>query len=511
MPIPGLRWASTLRTLLPGSVFQGLTTDSRLLQQQVAEPARIEMPAAFRYSVLRWYYQNNSLYDRLAAAYASEGASVAAMRGLRNPAYRIVEFYPANVWPGDLPAALPLAFPRSIPQGQAERLSAAIRQVWQWSNWASDKQVFLRTLATTGDAFLKIVQPPGSNRVYFELIQPEYVVDFDLDSRGHVVWIRVDIPQEERQADGTVLRFLHVETWSKATGEYRRWRLDAVGGVLPHTLGDPDEVRALGEFGIDFVPFVHCKFQDVGERRGLGAFVLQLDKIDELNREATAVSQRLYRYNRKNVVVETPTRDPAARPGDTPSLLDAEASEDDEIMILPSGSTAHNLNAGVDYEQHREWILDGIRDLEGDCPELAYWRIQETASGNDLSGRAIRFMLGPAITKCLEVRGRAEDALARANMMALSIGQAARLPLFQGIGDYASGALEHYFAPREVIPLSDHERAEAALVWWQAAVLQSNLGVSAAQIFRERGYSAEQIATMRREISEIDVIPDVEQ
>jgi hypothetical protein len=507
-----MRWLGTLRTLIPGSAFQGAQAGNRALQMQLASGARAEIRPAERYAMLRWYYQNNALYDRLNAAFFQQGRVAPAAKGLRNPAYRIVEFYPATLWPGDLPDALPLQFPAAMPAKRQEALTSAIHQVWAWSNWAPAKQTFARWLPMLGDVFLKVVQPAGTGRVYFELIDPAYVTDFDADARGYLTYCRIDIPREER-AGQTLTRYTHVEVWDKAAQTYQRWQLPEhpSAGITAEVMGPADETIPFSQFGIDFIPIVHAKFMDVGELRGVGAFLLQLDKIDNLNMEATRLAQLLYRHNRKTLVVSANDKDAAGRPGAAPVLPDVEVTEDDEVWTLPGLAKVDSLIPAINFEAHRLWIADDIRDLQGDCPELAYWHFTEEGVGRDLSGRAIKYMLGPAINRLLEVRGRAEDALARADAMALTLGQAAGLPGFQGLGSYDAGDFEHTFQAREVVPLSDAEEATTSLQQWQTAVLQASLGVSHQQILRERNYTEDQIKQMQDESATTGIVPGINQ
>jgi hypothetical protein len=493
------RWLSTtLRTIIPSSAFQGTSGTTRATQMQAASGSGVEVPAYERYALLRWYYQNNALYDRLNVAYYQTSRVAPAMKGLRNPAYRIVEFYPAMLWPGDLPAALPLDFDDSMSTAHTDALTKAIHQTWAWSNWAQNKQTFARWLPMLGDTFIKVVQPKGSGRVYFELIDPANVIDFQEDRRNNVVECRIDIRRQDKLPNGQCRDWLHVERWSKAEGTYTVWRIDNVGDQVPEEddFPAPLAVVPLSQFGINFVPIVHCKFIDIGELRGISAYLLQLDKIDNLNMEATRLAQLLYRVNRKALAISANDKDAANRPGAALTMPDLDIGEDDEVMLLPGNATVQSLMPGVNFEAHRVWIADGIKDLQSDCPELAYWSFVEHATANELSGRAIRYMLGPAIQKVLEVRGRAEDALTRADMMALTLGQAANLPLFRGLGTYDQGDLDHTFEARDVVPLSDKEIADTTLVEWQTAVLQSGLGVPATQIFEERGYTERQIEEM---------------
>ena len=61
-----------------------------------------------QYNYLRAYYLSNGLYDVLRESFREIGYTPEALRPLRNPAYRVVEFYAAKLWPGALPDALPI-------------------------------------------------------------------------------------------------------------------------------------------------------------------------------------------------------------------------------------------------------------------------------------------------------------------------------------------------------------------------------------------------------------------
>lgn len=104
---------------------------------------------ADQYNYLRAYFLNNGLYDVLRATLVGLGAPKEALRPLRNPAYRVVSFYSAKLWPGVLPQALPI-------ETDNERLIKPLQDLWQWSNWNSEKQATARSFAMYGDLFLKV-------------------------------------------------------------------------------------------------------------------------------------------------------------------------------------------------------------------------------------------------------------------------------------------------------------------------------------------------------------------
>lgn len=449
------------------SVFGSNGSTFRAMQGTIAAGGSTAPDYRERYAVLRAYYANNGLYQMLNRGLYEAGIWSPAIQGLRNPAYRIVEAHAAHLWPGDLPDALPI-------QTDNARIIAPIQQLWAWSNWAAKKQQFARWLPMLGDVFVKVAtRQDGAGiprRVYFELIDPAHVWDFDTDERGFLTWIRIDIPQQQRDGD-RLTGYTHVEVWDKTAASYRRW-------AVPETrradltsldrLGPPAETRTLESMGIPgFVPIVHAKFLDVGEPRGVGAYLLQLDKIDVINQDATRLAQMLFRHGKNTLVVHGAGKDATGRPLPAPRLdgrTDNGAQpgratvSDDDILYIPGDARVDSLVPNLPYDAHRNQILDALADLERDRPELAVARVQEL-SASDLSGRALRFALGPFVKLEEEVRGTAEDALARLDMIGLTLG--VNTGLFADLGgDFASGAFEHQFAKRPIIPDSEYEQAQ---------------------------------------------------
>ena len=119
-------------------------------------------------------------------------------------------------------------------------------------------------------------------------------------------------------------------------------------------------------------------------------------------------------------------------------------------------------------------------------PELLYYRIGEF---RDLSGRAIRFMLTAAIDRVIDARANAEDALIRADQMALTLGK--NTGLFNLSGDYESGAFNHAIEEREIIPITGLEAAQAELAEAQAKIAKQQ--VTDPVFLKEMGYTPEEV------------------
>jgi hypothetical protein len=457
----------------------------------VGTPPMVEMHPRELYKLLDAYYLNNGLYDYLSQALYENSIWKEALKPLRNPAYRVVEFYVAHLWPGMLPQALPI-------RADNAAIVEPIQRVWMWSNWSANKQVAAREMAKFGDLFMKVVQ--GQGQVYFQLIDPQYVTDFDVDHRGFVIYIRVDIPQQRRDGD-EVEDFMHTEVWDKEDQSFKVWEHEQGVGASLNRLGDPEREAEFDEFGIDFVPFVHAKFKDIGEERGAGAFVIQLDKIDEANRKATRLAQMIFRYNKPLWALRANAMDSTGRPlpaprisGDSGDGTSGDTIElgDDRLMRLPGNSELQGLVPPIDYDAHIQALKDDLLELEQDLPELTYYRLRDT--GN-LSGRALQLLLAPAIAKVIEARGNIEPALARADAMALTMAAQAGLEGFKGIGSFEAGDFEHSFEERETLPLPDFERAEQGEI-------EVRMGIPLRTVLRRQGWGEAELEQLDADLAE---------
>lgn len=468
-----------------------------------------QRPPAEMYRALRAYYQQTGLYDALAVALFQQGTWREALKGLRNPAFRAVEFHVATLWPGTLEEAF------ALESDNAERIRPAIDQVWQWSNWAAKKQVSARQISLFGDVFLKVAATEDQARVYFQSLEPEYVTDLELDERGYVTYLRLDVPKAARDEDGKITSTLHTEVWDKARGTFRLWETRKSPGEGLDRLGTPNSTKEIAEFGIDFVPIVHAPFRDVGEDRGVGCFTYALDKIDEANRQATRLHQMLFRNNRNTWALRANAMDASGRPLPPPQVntsggsgtdVDTVDIGDETFLRLPGQAELVSLVPNLHYAEALAILQDMMGELEQDLPELAYYRVTERS---DLSGRALRLMLAPALQRAAEARGNAQAALVRADAMALTMG--ANLGLFADLGGtFADGAFDHTFAEREVLPVDPQDQAEVQRARGLAVQAYASAGVAVEQAValvhewdsddpRRAAFTADNVAAIQRE------------
>jgi hypothetical protein len=463
------------------------------------------------------------------------------MRGLRNPANRAVEFYSSKLWPGMLPNALPIV-------AENQRIIKPIQLVWKWSNFGQTKQRAARWLGLFGELFIKVAErgpdlpaptpemysteyqidndipgrpgvpgaavaasdfaavevdnadavldgPPDAaqeRRVFFQVLDPRTVTEFTVDERGVITYIRLDVMREVRQ--GSVVR----QTWWTEV-----WTRDAIR-IWEHEKGYDYELSRLGvpnirndQNNLGFVPIVYAPLRDVGDERGMGCFTHAIDKIDEVNRQATRLHQMLFRYNRPIWALEANMMDPTGRPLPAPRIGANAADENtmvdfggDPLVRLPGMSKLTTMIPPVDYNAALTIMNAQIAELEHELPEIRYYRLTEIGGGQ--SGIALRYMLSDALDRITEARGNAYAALARANQIALTMGQTAGLKPFQRIGTYNNGDFEHDFIERAVIPPSPLEEAQMMQLYTASQV---PMKIAAKRI----GWSAGEIAEMEKE------------
>lgn len=450
------------------------------------------------------------MYDLLEALYYNDVQDVAdtlrptgqrpyEARGLRNPSHAVVEYFVSTVWPRNLNDAFPFEYPPEFTLEHIKRLERNVHKLWLNSNWAVKKSLYIRRQAMLGDAVIKIATNQKSandkpTRVFFRHIHPMYVTEFDVDERDYLTYIRIDVPKSRRTATGKVEQFTEVEVWDKERGRFRVWHTD-LGFAAPYeALGPPRIDDDMEAYGVDFIPFVHAKFKDDGRRRGLSALTPAVSKILEADRMATRMSDMLFRFNRPEKALVSNHLDPRGFPMPAPKL--PEPDEFDEVTMgnerwyrFPSGWSPQNLVAAVDYRS----LLDAINaQVESnrltDFPSLTYYMLAEI--GRDLSGKALRYMLTPAISQTVEARANSDWTLVRANQMGIHVmKQNGLLEDGADVGSYDQGDYEHWFGDRPVISLSEDEQVSIRKTKAEASAARRAYGVTMRQLLLEDGFT----------------------
>jgi hypothetical protein len=346
-----------------------------------------------------------------------------------------------------------------------------------------------------GDVYLKVSQSPsGAKRVYLQVVDPQFVTDKEEDERGYLTYLRLDLPRTRRTEDKPAEAYTHTEVWDRE--RYRMWEHQRGGHASLASLGVPTQEMPLSAWGIDFVPAVHVRHINIGEENGLGAFTLQLTKIDEANVMASRLHKMLFRHNDVTWALKANAEDGQGRPLPPPRIVNANGEESDTLELggdrlikLPGNSSLESLIPNLNYTNSLEILEAQLAEIERDLPETMFFKTKDLP---EMSGKALRLVLASAISRAHEVRGNHEDALVRAQKMALTIGQAIGAWQEAGIGEvgnYQAGDFEHHFADRPILKSSREEVAELA-------ALEVGAGIPLHTSLRNSGWTEEELAQM---------------
>lgn len=364
-----------------------------------------------RYTRLRRMYSNNDLY--------SGHPLPEAMKPLRTAVNRSVEFYVAKVFPTR----------RMEVRAENSAVAEAVEKVQDWSNFEGQKPLWLRELSNLGDLFLKV--NIGRGKVWVENIDPALVTAISANSRGYLESIRID-----KDLGGGLW---YTEYWEKE--KWAVWEQQPFGKTAPiDELGAPSASGTTAQFGIDFVPFVHVKFRDVGRLRGASCVEHAVDKIDEANRKSTRLAQMIFRYNKPLWVALAGGYDATGVPMPPPLTevdLDNKLDSDDVVSLSGSGSLT-SLVANLNYDSFLAIVNADIEEIEKDLPELRYYSLKD----GQLSGKAISLLLGGALDRAAEARNNFTQALVRTNEIALTMGKNAGV-FSLGDASYDNGGFDH--------------------------------------------------------------------
>lgn len=444
-----------------------------------------------RYDLLWALYGNAAYTDliRVLQRYQTDRRFYRYIRGIYNPARRIVEFYVQHVAGGILDTrpdrgALPIEIETGVEAAWPE-MRAAIGQVWQWSNWQSKKSVMVRHGAALGDTFLKVVDDTVKGKAFTQVLWPGIVTAATHDDYGNVVAYTIEYTARDA---GTGNSYRYKETCDKAT--FATFRDDKPFGY--------DGAPAAWENPYGFVPMVHVQHLDLGGDWGAVPHHATMDKVHELNDQASLLNDQVRK------AVNVPWAFIGVDPGDITLT-----SGQDEVPILAIRGASKNevelkaLLYEIDIEHALANVQAQIEEIERDHPELTIRKLREQV--RDVTGRAVRLIFDDAERLVVEARANYDDGQRRALQMAMSIaGFRGYGPAFEGIdlGTYAAGGLDFRFGERPVLPEDEAERTQADLQRAQAAEAKLAAGLPRRQVWREMGYSEEEIGRMEAEAAE---------
>lgn len=432
---------------------------------------------------VRWAYAQNKRLYRLLHEW---GLVEHAMATARNPVPAVVDFYVANVLAGELtiePEQRATADGEETSAAENEALAAAIKRVWEWSNFVALKQELVRAAAVYGDALIKAAERTGEDgavtSVYLQLLPIQHVRYCRADERGIVQQLRIDTPRLTSLFGTAEREHTLVEMWRKRWGDeeggVRFFEVEGRGYVADKELPPAVGAQTFGELGYDFIPVVWARCEtpwwDATD---------QIDYYNELARKSEQLNVPLG-------VVRARATDSEGRPMPAPKVDAARlqasyhkvAGGAAALLYLPGNSEFDWSSAPIDFAAlHRD--MEAV--WAGIVASLPEYRAATLDASTQIAAETLDMLLKAAGQRVLDVRGALERALVRAQQMALTLGQMAELDGFAAadIGTYEAGDFGHVFAERDVFEPTLAAKT-AALKELVAAQVPTKLALEVAQ------------------------------
>ena len=420
----------------------------------------------------RWHLYRNSIFDDAATwyQYRRQYGLYRYIRPIYNPVTRLVDFYAGIVYPGvlaidgkRLPDGTPLAIPLASDINPA--LANAIGQLWQWSNWQTGKNLFVRYGAALGDVMVEVLDEVDRGKVTFDIIWPGMVADLELDSTGNVKSYAIEYEAEDEYGKSYEYRKVVDEDWIVELKDGEEFQYDE---NVPATRPNP--------YG--FAPAIWCKHTDMGGNHGSPA-VRNANKIDELNEIAS------HAHDRAHAVLSSPI----LVAGKGVQSLTSEVTEGKRVatqdMTNPGGGreSVKILKAddgGMSTVQLPEgealnYIAKLMEEIENDHPELSMYN--ELRQMSQVTGPGAERMIGDAASYIQDARANYDTQTIKLMQMGIAIagwrlnnGDWGRTPTRQqqafapfDLESYAVGELDFEIMPRPITGVAkltaDEQRA----------------------------------------------------
>ena len=413
-----------------------------------------------RYDI-NWAFYENTAYIEMASrnwpkGYKTQFGLYRYIRNIYNPSYGIGEFWKAHLWAGAL-ADIPLVFPDGVNE---EGLKAAIRQIWQWSNWEARKDIVPLYGSVMGDVGILIVEDTLHKKVLFDIIHPGNIAAVELDTMGNVKGYEI---QEERPDPRAITD--KAVTYSEIA---ERDGQDVIYTTLLD--GKPwawNEIGSSWTRPYGFIPLVLIQHNNVGLEWGWSEIHPAQSKIREIDDQASKLNDQIRKITDPIWVFFGVTK-PEDSPTFTETRLTGKAAanrpqpgrEEANALYGSADGSAVPLVAPLDIEAVISSIQNMSKEIERDYPELRVLALDE--AGGNISGRALRLARQPAETKVNQRRPGYYDALVRAQQMAVAIAGFSKYEGFGGfdLNSFERGLLNHSIGQMPIFavdPLDDLE------------------------------------------------------
>lgn len=341
-----------------------------------------------------------------------------------------------------------------------------IYEVWERSNFQSEKYKLVRFGANLGDAYLIVQDISDTPGVVVPRIIVANTEDMEVvtDPDDQTVVTRAEQEYSFFDEDGRP----HTRKWIYYPDRIERYTDERMDPGFPrrHPFGD--------------VPVIHIKAIDIGEAYGLCSWHNVQGQLDEVNELGSYMNRILIRYADPTLVATgMQPNDGGGRP-----VLRKGIGEDNVYFLPPEGDIKILEYSGSVLSDVLAQIREIADNIKDQLPELSLSKIREQSG---LSGYAVSLHAADLIAKIEELRGNFANGIEWANALALRAIRRSTAPLEE---------FKNTIVYESILP----EDEEAKLRSWQ---IEKDLGiVSRKELLRRQGLSEDEIAQRLQEIDE---------
>lgn len=344
-----------------------------------------------------------------------------------------------------------------------EDFEVDILDLWERSNFQTEKYKMARYGANLGDAFL-ILQDIGDGNVIVPRIvvanSEDMTVAKDPDDQTQNLWAKQSYIFFDDKGRSHTRDWIY---WPDRVERYTDQKMDE-GYPKPHSFGE--------------VPVVHIKLIDIGEAYGLSTWHNVQSQIDEVNELGSFSNRILLRYADPTLVAR------GMKPGIKPTIR--KGINEDNVYYLPSAEADLEIleYSGIVLPHILEQIDFITQNIKDQLPEMSLAKIREQSG---LSGYAVSLHAAELIAKIDELRGNFSNGIEWINALALRAIRRSNAPLEEFINKIVY---------ESVLP---EDEVQTMNVWQ----MESNLGLAGRKEFwRRQGLSEEEMEEREAEIDE---------
>lgn len=455
---------------------------------------------------LLWAYYNNSIFDKYNSAiweaYKQGYNLYRFIRPARNPTWRLVKFYAGILYPGLLvedDSELDEGMQSAMPFGNkvTSQVKAAVAQIWQWSNWQSNKSVYVEYGAALGDVFLEVIDDLERGKVYINVLWPGFIYDLDLDQAGNVKAYTIEY--QAHDDDGPYRFKKEVDQVS-----FRYYRDDKLYRTIENIYG--------------FVPGVWVNQAPTGTLHGAPAITGSQEKIDELN---NLVSQT---HDHIKKALQSPQVFATSNPGGVKKLFDqpkrgatsefdptkGDDRESVQLFSAPADTKVQPLLSPLDLAGSAVQIVAQEMEIQKDHPELGFY--DQLRQMTQLTGPAASRIVGDVKASVYAAMAQYDRGIVAALQMCLTIaGMRANSGAWGPLTDeqeklrpfnldsFKRGDMYLKFKPRPILTPTKLEIAQESLAFWQGIQAADTAGVPIEIVLEDAGWTPEKLAKLRAE------------